>query len=107
VKEKTPVVKQLYRLSIEPRVVEQLGKLAERLRDLFRLRAQRLGIGLAHVGKADAEVVDVRSAQRVHAHQIDVIGDEHQIAGLELGVDSAGGVGDDELFDAQAADDAR
>ena len=30
-KEKAPVVKQLYRLSIEPRVVEQLAKLATRL----------------------------------------------------------------------------
>ena len=32
-KEKAPVVKQLYRLSIEPRVVDQLAKLAERLRE--------------------------------------------------------------------------
>jgi hypothetical protein len=30
VKEKTPIVKQLYRLSIEPRVVDQLAKLATR-----------------------------------------------------------------------------
>ena len=30
VKETTPVVKQLYRLSIEPRVVDQLAKLANR-----------------------------------------------------------------------------
>jgi hypothetical protein len=30
VKDKTPVVKQLYRLSIEPRVVDQLAKLANR-----------------------------------------------------------------------------
>lgn len=29
-KERTPVVKQLYRLSIEPRVVDQLAKLATR-----------------------------------------------------------------------------
>jgi hypothetical protein len=29
-KEKPPVVKQLYRLSIEPRVVDQLGRLATR-----------------------------------------------------------------------------
>ena len=29
-KEKTPVVKQLYRLSVEPRVVDQLSKLAAR-----------------------------------------------------------------------------
>jgi hypothetical protein len=30
VKDKTPVVKQLYRLSVEPRVVDQLTKLAAR-----------------------------------------------------------------------------
>lgn len=29
-KEKTPIVKQLYRLSIEPRVVDELAKLATR-----------------------------------------------------------------------------
>ena len=29
-KDKTPVVKQLYRLSVEPRVVERLGTLATR-----------------------------------------------------------------------------
>ncbi len=29
-KEKAPVIKQLYRLSIEPRVVDQLAKLATR-----------------------------------------------------------------------------
>ena len=29
-KNRTPVVKQLYRLSVEPRVVDQLGKLATR-----------------------------------------------------------------------------
>jgi hypothetical protein len=42
VKEKAPVVKQLYRLSIEPRVVEQLGKLAERLREPRSRLASRL-----------------------------------------------------------------
>jgi hypothetical protein len=30
VKEKAPVVKQLYRLSVEPRVADQLSKLASR-----------------------------------------------------------------------------
>jgi hypothetical protein len=30
VKDKTPVVKQLYRLSVEPRIVDQLAKLATR-----------------------------------------------------------------------------
>jgi hypothetical protein len=42
VKEKSPVVKQLYRLSIEPRVVDQLAKLAERLREPRSRLASRL-----------------------------------------------------------------
>ncbi len=41
-KEKAPIVKQLYRLSIEPRVVERLGKLAERLREPRSRLATRL-----------------------------------------------------------------
>ena len=41
-KEKAPVIKQLYRLSIEPRVVAQLGKLAERLREPRSRLATRL-----------------------------------------------------------------
>jgi hypothetical protein len=42
VKEKPPVVKQLYRLSVEPRVVEQLAKLADRLREPRSRLATRL-----------------------------------------------------------------
>jgi hypothetical protein len=42
VKEKAPVVKQLYRLSVEPRVVEQLARLAERLREPRSRLATRL-----------------------------------------------------------------
>src|SRR2546425_12454372 len=42
VKEKTPVVKQLYRLSVEPRVVEQLARLAERLREPRSRLASRI-----------------------------------------------------------------
>ena len=41
-REKAPVVKQLYRLSVEPRVVEQLAKLAERLREPRSRLASRL-----------------------------------------------------------------
>ena len=41
-KEKAPVVKQLYRLSLEPRVVEQLAKVADRLREPRSRLATRL-----------------------------------------------------------------
>ena len=42
VKEKAPVVKQLYRLSVEPRVVDRLAKLAERFREPKSRLATRL-----------------------------------------------------------------
>lgn len=42
VKEKPPVIKQLYRLSIEPRVADHLAKLAERLREPRSRLASRL-----------------------------------------------------------------
>jgi hypothetical protein len=41
-KAKTPVVKQLYRLSIEPRVIDHLAKLADRLREPRSRLATRL-----------------------------------------------------------------
>ena len=41
-KDQAPVVKQLYRLSVEPRVVEQLAKLAERLGEPKSRLATRL-----------------------------------------------------------------
>lgn len=41
-KDKTPVVKQLYRLSVEPRVVDRLAKLAERFREPKSRLATRL-----------------------------------------------------------------
>ena len=41
-KDKAPIAKQLYRLSVEPRVVEQLAKLAERLREPRSRLASRL-----------------------------------------------------------------
>jgi hypothetical protein len=41
-KEQAPVVKQLYRLSIEPRVVEKLAKLSDRLGEPKSRLASRL-----------------------------------------------------------------
>ena len=41
-KEKVPAVKQLYRLSIEPRVVERLAKLSDRLGEPKSRLATRL-----------------------------------------------------------------
>ena len=41
-KTKEPVVKQLFRLSVEPRVVDQLARLAERLHEPKSRLANRL-----------------------------------------------------------------
>jgi hypothetical protein len=41
-KDKAPIVKQLYRLSVEPRVVEHLAKLAARLGEPKSRLATRL-----------------------------------------------------------------
>jgi len=41
-KDKTPIVKQLYRLSVEPRVVERLANLADRLGEPRSRLATRL-----------------------------------------------------------------
>jgi hypothetical protein len=41
-KEKVPAVKQLYRLSVEPRVVERLAKLSDRLGEPKSRLATRL-----------------------------------------------------------------
>ena len=45
--------------------------------------------------------------QRVAAHQVDVIGDQHQRALGEAGVDAAGGVGQDQHLHAEQAEHAR
>jgi hypothetical protein len=41
-KEKAPVVKQLYRLSVEPRVIDQLAKVAARIGEPKTRLATRL-----------------------------------------------------------------
>ena len=42
----------------------------------------------------------MRPDQRVLPHQVDVIGDQHQLAGMKFGIDGAGGVGEDHAIDA-------
>jgi hypothetical protein len=54
VKEKAPVVKQLYRLSIEPRVVDQLSKLATRTGEPRSRLATRLFTDAVMAAKAPA-----------------------------------------------------
>ena len=53
-------------------------------------------VGAGHVGKARPEPIIIRSNQRVVAEQIDVIGDQHEIAGLPVGIHSAAGIRHDQ-----------
>jgi hypothetical protein len=59
VKDKTPVIKQMYRLSVEPRVVDQLSKLAARTGEPKTRLATRLFteavMGFKPVPKAKAK----------------------------------------------------
>ncbi len=66
--------------------------------------AQAPVVGFAHVREARSQRLVIDSRQGVCARQIDVIGNEHQVARLEGNVDAAGGVRDDKEADPQAAE---
>jgi hypothetical protein len=59
-KDKPPVVKQLYRLSIEPRVVEHLARLATRLGE----PRSRLATRLFTDAVLSAKLTSLRAAKR-------------------------------------------
>jgi hypothetical protein len=59
-KDGTPVVRQLYRLSVEPRVVDQLAKLADRLGE----PKSRLATRLFTDAVLSAKLAAVRAAKR-------------------------------------------
>jgi hypothetical protein len=61
-KDKTPVVKQLYRLSVEPRVVEKLAALATRLGEPRSRLATRLFTEAVLSAKRPAQRSSKRSA---------------------------------------------
>ena len=69
--------------------------------------AQRERVRFTHVGKTDTEIVEIGPAKRIDSHEIDVIRNEHQIAGFERRVDATGRIRDDELLDPESAEDAR
>ena len=61
-------------------------------------------VGLAHVGEAGTELVVVGTEQGVVGHEVDMVGDDHDVGDVEGGVEAAGGVGEDNLFDAELAE---
>jgi hypothetical protein len=64
VKDKTPIVKQLYRLSIEPRVVDQLAKLATRTGEPRSRLATRLFTDAVMSAKAARPAKSSRSGAK-------------------------------------------
>jgi hypothetical protein len=63
VREKAPVVKQLYRLSIEPRVVDQLSKLATRTGEPRSRLATRLFTDAVMAAKAPARAAGMSRSE--------------------------------------------
>jgi len=61
--EKAPIVKQLYRLSVEPRVVERLATLAERVGQ----PRSRLASRLFSEAVLSAKAADLRVAKKPRA----------------------------------------
>ena len=61
-------------------------------------------VGLAHVGEAGAELVVVGTEQGVVGHEVDMVGDDHDVGDVEGGVEAAGGIGEDDLFDTELAE---
>ena len=54
-----------------------------------------------HIGKPRAEPVVVHADERIAIQQVDVVVDDHDVAGGEVRIQSAGGVGDDQQLDAE------
>ena len=74
--------------------------------DLFRELAQAGRVNARHIGEARAELVDIRPPERAEVEELDMVGDEHQIARGILGVHRARGVRHDHRLRAKQADNA-
>ena len=64
------------------------------------------GVGVRHVGEADAEAVVIGADQRIRSLQIDVVADHDQRALRVAEIDASGGVGEDDGANAHACEDA-
>ena len=60
--------------------------------DFLRELAQAGRVDIGHIGEACAELVDIRPPERAKVEKLDVIGNEHQVACLVIGVHRARGV---------------
>ena len=109
-----------------PRFPDMVGTYTEALRELahsvdhklregvyvavagpnYETPAELLCICADHVREARAELRVVRPAQRVGAHEVDVVVDHHEVARLERGVEAAARVGEDHSPHAPRTQDA-
>ena len=62
-------------------------------------------VGFVHIREARSGG-EVLAAQRVFGEEIDVVGDDHEVANLEGGIHATGSIGDEERLDAQFVHDA-
>ena len=57
-------------------------------------------ISIGHAGEAGPELVDVFPSQRMFREEIDMVGDDHQVAHQKLSVDTTGSIGNEEILHA-------
>ena len=70
-----------------------LGNLASHLQEL-------LVVSFAHIWETWTSG-EVWSVQGMFGHEVDVVGDEHQVADFEVGIHTSGSIAYEELFDAE------
>ena len=63
-------------------------------------------VGSRHIGEPRAEPIVVHADERIAIQQVDVVVDDHHVAGGKAWVQPAGGVGDDQQLDAERLHDA-
>ena len=63
-------------------------------------------IGIDHCREAGSQFVNVLAVQRMLGEDVDMVGDDHEVAYLEVGVHAARGVGDEDRLDANGFHDA-
>ncbi len=67
------------------------------------LVSEGFGVEVALVGEACSPAFAECAYEGIYGGGVDVVGDYHEVAGIEGLVDAAGGIGEEESFDAEAA----
>ena len=69
---------------------------------LFNFTAEGERVTIAHIGELfAAELGNMMADKRIIATEVNLIGDYHNIAGVEIGMDATSRIGDDEPFSAE------